>query len=201
MNRNLRIQEYLSLGYIYLLALGILSDTIYYRFLGITILEYSGIQDVLLSPIVLLTSNFIVPISLVVLIGIFYLWTFKLAPQMHLRYREKRWYRKLNNIERLDKKYATPTPPNTIATFVAMAVLIFYLGIGVGRGNKVRNQIKSNDIEASYKVLFHTGEEESVKVVGQNSLYLFYIGESDTELIIAPIENNIKKIIQLEEDN
>ena len=38
-NKDLSIQELLSLGYIYLLVLGIISDTIYYGFLDINIFD------------------------------------------------------------------------------------------------------------------------------------------------------------------
>ena len=36
------IQDYLSIGYVFLLVLGVLHETIYYKFLGVNILEYSS---------------------------------------------------------------------------------------------------------------------------------------------------------------
>ncbi len=48
------IQDYLSLGYLYLVVVGILFDAIFYGILGINIIHYSSILDVLLSPIAFL---------------------------------------------------------------------------------------------------------------------------------------------------
>jgi len=38
------------------------------------------------------------------------------------------------------------------------------------------------------------GESIDVKIIGQNSLYLFYIVEDSSSIIIYPIESNVKKI-------
>jgi len=54
---DLKIQDYFSLGYVYLLILGIFKDVIYYGFLGINILEYASVADVLLSPIMYLGKS------------------------------------------------------------------------------------------------------------------------------------------------
>jgi site-specific recombinase XerD len=51
------IQGFLSVGYIYLIVMGILNETLYYNQIGIDILNYSSILDVLISPIARLTSN------------------------------------------------------------------------------------------------------------------------------------------------
>lgn len=37
------------------------------------------------------------------------------------------------------------------------------------------------------------GESIDVKIIGQNSLYLFYIVEDSSSIIIYPIESNVKK--------
>jgi len=50
-NNNIAIQDYLSIGYVFMLILGIFHETIYYKFLGVNILEYSSVLDVLISPI------------------------------------------------------------------------------------------------------------------------------------------------------
>ena len=44
---QISIQDYLSLGYIYLVVAGILFDATFYGILGINIIHYSSILDVL----------------------------------------------------------------------------------------------------------------------------------------------------------
>ena len=51
------IQGFLSIGYVYLIVMGILNETLYYNQIGIDILNYSNILDVLISPISKLTSS------------------------------------------------------------------------------------------------------------------------------------------------
>ena len=51
------IQDYLSLGYIYLLTLGILREVIYFGFLDVNILSFSNVLDVILSPLVLMSEK------------------------------------------------------------------------------------------------------------------------------------------------
>ncbi len=50
-NKVLVLQDYLSIGYLFILVLGVVQETIYYKFLGVNILDYSSILDVLIRPI------------------------------------------------------------------------------------------------------------------------------------------------------
>ena len=60
MNTNNRtLQDYLSLGYLFLILCGLAKDIILYRFIGVNILDYSSISDVLLSPIIYIGENYI----------------------------------------------------------------------------------------------------------------------------------------------
>jgi len=62
---QMNIQDYLSLGYIFLLILGVFHDTIYYKFLGINILEYSSVLDVLISPVSVIAGNLKLAVALI----------------------------------------------------------------------------------------------------------------------------------------
>jgi len=42
------IQDYLSLGYLYLLILGIFKDAVFYGYLGVNFINYASVQDILL---------------------------------------------------------------------------------------------------------------------------------------------------------
>ena len=52
-----KIQHLLPLGYLYLVIVGILKETAFFYQIGINILKYSSIMDVLMSPIATLTTH------------------------------------------------------------------------------------------------------------------------------------------------
>ncbi|NJK83951.1 MAG: hypothetical protein HC912_09240 [Saprospiraceae bacterium] len=89
------VQDYLSIGYLYLLILGILSDSIYYGMLGINILSYSTILDVLLSPIVKLTDNILLAAAIMVPTS-FYLLLFYLQKQSTEKMKQS-YFSKISN--------------------------------------------------------------------------------------------------------
>lgn len=91
---NLRVQDLLSLGYVYLLILGLARDTIYYGFLDVNILSYSSIGDILISPLAYLTRH---PVQIVVFLVL--VWWVLIQPSLHRSYREKAWYARLFNVE------------------------------------------------------------------------------------------------------
>ena len=200
--KKLSIQELLSLGYIYLLTLGIISDTIYYSFFKINILEHATILDVLLSPLALLTEMILAPIVLILSIGVVYYWTIVLAPKYHQKHRDKKWYRKLSttSIEELDKRYGTPPSSNRIIGLSAGLILAFYVGVGLGKGLEATSEIKKGKIESDHEIVFRDGQTTQAKIMGQNSLYLFYIIENEKSITITPINENVKQIKRIQKD-
>lgn len=196
--QNLSIQEYLSLGYIFLLILGIISDVIYFRFLGINILSYTTISDVLLSPVNLLSENIIIPIAVIVGVVFLYYNRTKWGPKSHERNKHKKWYRLLFNVEKLDKKYQSEFTLNDTLKLIALGVFVVFLGLRIGMGSAVRNKMKNTDLKLKNIIEFKDGEQLKIALLGQNSLYLFYVEKGDTKLTISPIEENIKKIISID---
>jgi len=68
------LEKLLPFGYLFLILMGILKDSIYYYQFGINILRYSTIMDVLISPIAEFTSNPIILGAIILLFIIhFYL--------------------------------------------------------------------------------------------------------------------------------
>jgi hypothetical protein len=97
---KISVQEYISLGYIFLVLLGIATDVIYYKYLNIDILTHSTILDVLISPVNILVNDVKVLGMFTTLIVVAH-YTFNyLFPSLHLRFRDKPWYKKMVNIER-----------------------------------------------------------------------------------------------------
>ena len=201
MKDNFTISEYLSLGYLYLLVLGILEDAIYYSFLDINILKYATILDVLLSPIVLLTSNVGIPIIIIIAIIFLYVWVAVLAPRFHKRYREKKWYRKFNkDIDKSDQRVIRQSSVHFLIKATAGLILSFYLGLGIGGGIATSERIETNKLKSDHIITFQDKQTLKVKIIGQNSAYLFYVATGEKQITIAPIIQNIKTIQKLDEE-
>jgi hypothetical protein len=77
------IQKFLSFGYLFLVVLGILKESLFYYPLGIHILNYSTIMDVLLSPVADLTSHPVVFIAVAILVLFSYFFPVFLARNKH----------------------------------------------------------------------------------------------------------------------
>lgn len=67
------IQDYVSLGYIYLLGVGVMPDAIYYQKLGVNVLHFTSVLDVLVSPIAFMVKRPVI-IALLVVLQFFVRW-------------------------------------------------------------------------------------------------------------------------------
>lgn len=184
------VQEYLSIGYIYIVVLGIISDVVYYSFLDIDILSYSTILDILISPINTLMSDLKVLGLFTLFIGGMYIIMFNLLPKLQ-KNKPQPTPKQAENI--------TQKKAGTLA-FLAFMVFSMFLGFGLGRGAKTRAKIKNNELEWSHTLLFKTGEFKQVKMLGVNSNYVFYVAEGTQDITIAPISDNVSQISPLPEE-
>ncbi len=191
---DIGIQEILSLGYIYLLILGIISETIYYRFFEINILKHSSILDVLLSPIALLTSNWMLPVLLVVILLIVYVYNKFIGIWLHNKYKSKDWYQKNFNVEKLDKAYKRGHSSAGMVFLIFLMTFSMLIGFGIGSGNKRSDKMKKGTLKPNKMFVFQNGDSIRVRVIGQNSLYYFYVVENERDLTISPVSQNILKI-------
>ena len=191
--QKLSLQEYLSIGYVYLVILGIISEVIYFKFLGVDILNYASISDILLSPLGVVTSKPILFILFVVILTMTYLFIMFGMPKMHQKFRNKEWYKKISNIEKSDKKYEE-MKKNKGIPFLLIMIMSMFVGMGVGRGGSIKERLKNNNFELDHKVTFSDGIVKNIYIIGQNSMYLFYVLEGEKEVSISPISPNIKSI-------
>ncbi|WP_338763572.1 hypothetical protein WAF17_19965 [Bernardetia sp. ABR2-2B] len=196
---KLTLQEYLSLGYIYLIVLGIISDVIYFRFLDVDILNYSAISDILLSPVNILTQSWLLFIFFVgvIIFSHFYINVF--MPKFHKKYRNKKWYSISKSVEKSDKTIES-IKKNKGLPFMLFFIFCMFVGLGIGRGTSVRKRIKNQDLKINHRVTFINDFKKDVYVVGQNSSYLFYILEGEKEVSITAINPNIKVIQKLNKE-
>lgn len=188
------LQEYLSLGYIYLIVLGIISDVIYFHFLGVDILNYSTVLDVLISPINIITQSWLLAILFIGVIVFSYFYVTLFLPKFHQKYRLKKWYNLTGNIEKTDKRISS-VKENKGIPYILFCIFCMFVGMGIGRGSKISEKIQAQqDIKSNYKITFASDLEKEVYVVGQNSTYLFYVVEGETEVSVTSINPNIKVI-------
>ncbi len=198
---NLGIQDYLSIGYVFLLVLGVLYQTIYYKYLGINILEYASVLDVLISPIAVLTGDLALLLGVVICCFLAYSYV-KVLPKYYKWLSKKKKYQSGNKKEKLDKiRDAFKTNSKSlILIMIALYIIGGFIGFGIGGGQKTKKRIKNDDYKLTHKLTFEDGESLDIKMLGKNSLYVFYITKGDKEVSIAPIDSNIKVIKSLKKE-
>lgn len=195
--KKLSIQEYLSLGYIYLILLGLSVEVIYYKFLGINILNYSSILDVLISPINILTRNAKLFFFIVIFLIVFTFFMLKTVPKVHVWFKKMSWYHKMYDMEKLDAKYLKETEVEDVIHVFALMLFSMFLGLSLGTAGKVKKDIDNNTFKITHSVTFQNGEKKKVKIIGQNSSYMFYLEKGDKEVAASPIEQNVVTIRRL----
>lgn len=198
--KELNIQEYLSIGYLYLVILGVLSDSIFYGILGFPIIDYMSILDALISPVNLLTRDYRITLPIAILFALLYFYTTKWAPMLHEKLRDKRWYRKITNIDRADKRFEQlKDKKNLFWSILFMFGLVFLsLRLGMAVGTKSRLLEKSQ--KPNYSLTFKDDSIVDIRKIGQNSTYIFYLEKGKTDIIATPVLDNVKKIKKLEKD-
>ncbi len=182
-----------------MIVLGIISDVIYFRFLGVDILNYSDISDIILSPINILTQSWLLSIVFIGVIIFSYFYITKFLPKFHQKYRTKKWYNISGNLEKSDKMMKE-IKENKGIPFIFGFVFCMFIGMGVGRGSKISKKIQTQDIETNYRVTFANDIVKEVYVIGQNSSYLFYVLEGEKQVSISAINPNIKVIKKIDKE-
>ncbi len=179
------IIDALPLGYLYLLLLGIVSDSIFYGLLGINIISYSTVLDVLLGPVVHLTESLIFPIVIILLPFLMY---------YYLKLIYKLTTRKNQNSSNFMVKFSL----NQLWFFMsALVIFSSFIGFGLGGGLIMKKKIQDGDLTSNTRITFIQGHEIDATVVGNNSTYIFYVETGKNHVTVSPIQNNILKIEKL----
>lgn len=173
--------------------MGVLNETLFYQQIGIDILKYSSILDVLISPISNLTSSItsiVIFISLLILVI--------RAPSFFAKRKDKAWFGKVFKFEEeLDIKNTQQALLKTFSFMLALALFGFCVGTGLGKGYRTADRIKKGDISYEDKLTFINGDSNSIHILGSNSAYVFYLLEDNTSVQITPISGVVQRI----EDN
>ena len=181
-----KTQNILYLGYIFLIVLGIINETLFYSQFGINILEYSDILDVLISPISKLSSN----VSLLI-ISSFVILILIAVPKMSRKLKDKKWFTSFLKLDpsetKIEKKVFEGLTVFSIIFFIGI-----FVGAGHGKGLNLKQKIESGEVKYNNQINFIDGELLDAKLIGKNSSYVFYLIEGDTEVKISPINGTIK---------
>ena len=193
---NLGLQDYLSLGYIFLLILGVVHQTIYYKFIGINILEYSSILDVLISPVSIITGDLILIIALIFAV-LFALLYKVFLPKYYKKMAKKEKYQSGKNKDKLEKALKGVQSNSFTIFIISLMIFSVFVGLGVGRGLKIKERINEDTIKHTHELIFEDNKSEKIKMLGKNSLYVFYVTKGKGEVTVSPIDGNIKAIKKL----
>ena len=181
-----KIQAILPLGYLYLVVLGIINETVFFYQIGINILNYSSIMDILISPVTTLVSQ---PIIFLLIFSIFIFCYY--LPTILYNHGHKNWVKKIFEL----KKTMDDLPDEEIKNyynlvsfrFLIIQLLCVYFGFGIGNGSITLDKIKNNKLHYDYKLNYTTGESEIVSILESNSVYYFYVSKGEKTVKIAPI--------------
>lgn len=191
------VQGVLSVGYIYLVVMGILNETLYYNQIGVDILRYSNIMDVLISPISKIISS-IIGLSFFLII----VWCVFTLPGYLAKKRNTNWFKKNIKVEEhLSQKEVESTLLASFLLVLAFALMGSFVGFGIGKGWKMSKKIEQGEIKYNDQLSFMNGDIEKVKIVGTNSAYIFYLTNENKTVRITPINGVLKSIDEIKPKN
>ena len=193
-DKELSLQEYFYIGYLYLIALGIVSDAIFYAVLNVSYLNYITILDALISPISLLSNNWIMTLVLIGLFALMYFHITKFSPWLYKKWRNKKWYQKFTNIERADKRYEAIKEKKNIISGMMFLFFFLFLSMRIGMAIGTKNKLTTKEIKPNYELIFKDNSKVDVLKIGQNSAYFFYVIPGEKVVTITPILDNLKQI-------
>jgi len=183
-----KIQNLLPIGYLYLVILGVIKESIVFYQLGINIIKYSTVMDILLSPIAVMTSH---PLIFVVFLfmGFFPL----MSRRVFLNNNSKPWVRsflgvKKNKAEMTEKEIESYSNLLVYRGFIFMYLSLF-LGAAIQQGYSTSQKIKNNELKYNYQVSYNTGDSEIISLIDSNSEYYFCISQGSKNIKIVPIES------------
>ncbi len=194
LKKELNIQELLSIGYLYLLVLGVLSDALFYGMLEVSYLSFTTILDALISPVSLLTNSFQLSLILGGMFLLLYLYIAKFTPYLFKKYKHTKWYRKISNVEKTEKRLESLKDKRNLLIGMLFLFMLLYLSMRLGMGIGIKQKIKKGDFESNYTLVFKDKSTQDVLKIGQNSIYFFYVKPNEKVITATPILDNITEI-------
>lgn len=179
------IQKLLPFGYLFLVVMGILKECFFHYQLGINILKYSTLMDILISPIATFTSNPLVLIAILTLFCFHYY-----LPSLLVKYHNRKFVKKVLELKNTDNYTEEETISyfNSISIRTLAAVLSsIFLGYGLAGGYFTANKIRNNKEVCNFRINYTSGESEEIYLINTNSLYYFYTAKGSKIIKITPL--------------
>lgn len=197
---RLGLQDYFYIGYLYLIIIGIISDAIFYGIFGVSYLNYTTILDALISPISLLSNNWFISLFLSIMFWLMYMYFTKWMFKVYAYQRKKKWYRKIYNIEKWDKKYEEMKKKKNILPGMMFIFFLLFVSMRTGMGIGMKQKYTNKEIVPNYTLIFQDNTRLDVRKVGQNSAYFFYFIPGEKVITATPIADNLKQIKVLKKE-
>jgi hypothetical protein len=181
----------LQFGYLFLVVIGLLGECVFYNQMGIQILRYSSLMDILISPIATLTASPPRLFLLLIILGLLMVFV-----SLLYKFRFNKTAQKLagiKSIENLSNDEVDWHYNKLFLVYLVLAMLSFFLGLALAFGNIVSTRIKKNEAQYNTKIVFNSGESELVYLLHTNSMYNIYFSKGNKNVKIAPI-GTIKNI-------
>lgn len=194
---KLGLQDYFYIGYLYLIILGIVSDAIFYGIFGVSYLNYTTILDALISPVSLLTNNWKISLFLLLMFWLMYLYFTKWMFLFYKKLRTKKWYAKVYNIEKWDKRYEELEKKKNIIPGMMFVFFLLFVSMRTGMGIGMKYKYTNKEIVPDHTLIFKDNSKLDIRKIGQNSAYFFYFIPGEKVLTATPIADNLKQIKRL----
>jgi len=192
--KKLDLQDVFYIFYLYLIILGIVSDAIFYGIFGVSYLNYTTILDALISPISLLINNWKISASLGFMFWLMYLYFTKWMFKFYAYLRVKKWYQKVYDIEKWDKKYEMLAKKKSVIPGMMFIFFLLFISMRTGMAVGMKHKYQTKEIIPNYTLVFKDNTKLDVRKVGQNSAYFFYFIPGEKVITATPISDNLKQI-------
>lgn len=182
--KDLGIQDYITLGYLYLVLLGVVNIVIYYSSFNINIFDYISISDILLAPINMLFLNYQFTAMIIVVIGI-------------VSYLLKFVFWGINQlIGELANRFNKPSKGIVYQPMIAFILLFSYifLVLSTNMAKGMSAKVMDKSYELNTRLTFADNTQKDVFVIATTSVYLFYVEKGEDVVSIMPISGNVKSI-------
>lgn len=194
---KLGLQDYFYIGYLYLIILGVVSDAIFYGIFGVSYLNYTTILDALISPVSLLINNWKISLFLSLMFWLMYLYFTKWMFLFYKKLRTKKWYAKVYNIEKWDKRYEELEKKKNIIPGMMFVFFLLFVSMRTGMGIGMKYKYTNKEIVPDHTLIFKDNSKLDIWKIGQNSAYFFYFIPGEKVLTATPIADNLKQIKRL----
>jgi hypothetical protein len=182
--KELGIQDYITLGYLYLVVIGVVNIVIYYSSFNINIFDYIAITDILLAPINMLFLNYKFTAMLMIALAV-------------VSYLSKFVVLGINKlIEGTAHRFNTSVKNiafSPILVFILLFSYIFLL-LSINMADGVNTKVKNKTYRLNTTLTFADNTQKDVYVIATTSIYVFYVEKGEDVVTITPISGNVKSI-------